>query len=59
MRGVRVHSPYARSPCDCAAARVQVGKGKVIRGWDEGVATMKVGEVRDWPASCLAFARTL
>ena len=24
----------------------QVGKGKVIRGWDEGVATMKVGEVR-------------
>jgi len=24
----------------------QVGLGKVIRGWDEGVATMKVGEVR-------------
>ena len=38
-------SPTARNSCDDGTTfTFEVGKGKVIRGWDVGVATMRVGE---------------
>jgi len=49
----RVGSCSIRSRVDGAVFTFEVGKGKVIRGWDIAVKTMKVRRGVSWPAGAL------